>query len=167
MAIKDLEGKRTGRRLGSKSRPPWERDLRWAYKNIGKPDAEPPSEFARGLRELGREHPDKLFDLLRAGPTANGTQDNDDSTPIEPQRVRGIAIDSRHLLARLTKDGIALLANLPRDAYIVGCQEGPADDEIVLHIHSDTFPPTKPGAAIPKIALEYISSALPAPPKRS
>jgi hypothetical protein len=159
MAIKDLEGKRTGRRPGSKSRPPWERDLRWAYKNIGRPDAEPPSEFARSLRELGREHPDKLFDLLRAGPIANGTQDKDASPPKEPQRVRRIAIDARYLLTRLTRNGSSVVANLPRDAYIVGCEVDLEQDKIVLTIYSDSFPPVKAGGAIPKIWLDYARIA--------
>jgi hypothetical protein len=160
MAIKDLEGKRIGRRRGSRSRPPWERDLRWAYKNLGKPDAEPPSDLARSLRELGREHPDKFYSLLQA-PAANepnGIRSGNNGAASDsklPQRVRRISIDARHLMSRLTKDGSAVVSNLPRDAYIVACEEESARDELVLTIYSDSFPPVEAGAVIPEIALEY------------
>src|SRR6266478_6210995 len=65
LAIKDLEGKRTGRRPGSKSRP-WVRDLKWACKNLDRPDAKPPSALAGRLVVLGREQPDRLVALLAA-----------------------------------------------------------------------------------------------------
>jgi len=40
MALKDLEGKRTGRPRGAKTTA--KRDILWTYCNLGKVDAKPP-----------------------------------------------------------------------------------------------------------------------------
>src|SRR4051812_48834574 len=64
MALKDLAGKRTGRRPGTKSAPSWVRDVRWVYRNIANPDAKPPSELAKRLLTMAREHPDRFVDCL-------------------------------------------------------------------------------------------------------
>jgi hypothetical protein len=49
MGLQHLEGKRTGRPRGSKTSPLVDRDVRWAYRNLGTPDAVPPSPLAGGL----------------------------------------------------------------------------------------------------------------------
>jgi hypothetical protein len=64
MGIEHLNGKRTGRRPGTKSRPSWEREIHWAYKNLDREDAKPPSALAGRLLTLGREHPDRFAALL-------------------------------------------------------------------------------------------------------
>jgi len=53
MGVEHLQGKRTGRPRGSKSRP-WVRALGWAYRNMDKPDAEPPTPLAARLLALAR-----------------------------------------------------------------------------------------------------------------
>jgi hypothetical protein len=66
VGLEHLEKKRTGRPKGSKTSPAWVRALRWAERNLGKPDAEAqaPSELARYLLALGREHPDRFLACL-------------------------------------------------------------------------------------------------------
>jgi hypothetical protein len=64
MGLQHLAGKRTGRPKGSRSKPRWLRDLAWAEKNLGNPDAQPPSELARRLRDLGRARPDQFLACL-------------------------------------------------------------------------------------------------------
>jgi hypothetical protein len=44
MALKDLKGKRTGRKPGSKNSPRYARILMWAYHNLEKLDSKPPKE---------------------------------------------------------------------------------------------------------------------------
>jgi hypothetical protein len=64
MGLQHLANKRTGRPRGSKTAPAWVRALRWAERNLGNPDAEPPSDLARLLLTLGREYPDRFMACL-------------------------------------------------------------------------------------------------------
>jgi hypothetical protein len=64
MGMEHLEGKRTGRPRGSKSRPAWVRDVRWAHKHLGQSGATPPTPLAGLLLNLGCEHPDRLVACL-------------------------------------------------------------------------------------------------------
>jgi hypothetical protein len=64
MSVAHLAGKRTGRPKGVKSTPPWKRDALWAYRHFDDADAVPPSEFARRLRDEGRERPASLLAAL-------------------------------------------------------------------------------------------------------
>jgi ribosomal protein L7/L12 len=64
MGTQHLDGKRTGRPPGARSRLPWIRDLRWAYRNLDKPDPQPPTAFAGLLLAMGREHPERLVPCL-------------------------------------------------------------------------------------------------------
>jgi hypothetical protein len=59
-----LDGKRTGRPRGTKSTPAWARDAKWAFRHFNDPDAVPPSEFARCLRDQARQRPDLLLAVL-------------------------------------------------------------------------------------------------------
>jgi large subunit ribosomal protein L7/L12 len=71
MGTEHLKDKRTGRPPGARSRLPWIRGVRWAFRNIDKLDAKPPSAFAGLLLALGREHPERfavclaLMDVVR------------------------------------------------------------------------------------------------------
>src|SRR5262249_52231764 len=69
MGLKHLQDNRTGRPRGSKNSPAWVRDVRWAYKHLGRPDAVPPTALAGLLVALGREHPDQFVSCLA---TADG-----------------------------------------------------------------------------------------------
>jgi hypothetical protein len=59
-SVAHLQGKRTGRRKGSRSRPHWLRAIRWAESQIERPGGKPPSKLASLLFALGQEHPDRL-----------------------------------------------------------------------------------------------------------
>ena len=61
MGTAQLQGKRTGRPPGIKSRP-WRRAVLWCIRNLDKADAVPPSPLAGRLLALGREHPDRLVE---------------------------------------------------------------------------------------------------------
>jgi ribosomal protein L7/L12 len=60
MGTEHLKDKRSGRPPGARSRLPWIRDVRWAYRSIGKPDAQPPTAFAGLLLALARDHPERF-----------------------------------------------------------------------------------------------------------
>jgi hypothetical protein len=94
MGLEHLQGRRTGRRRGSKSTPAWIRDARWAYRNLGKPDAEPPSALAGRLVALGREQPDKFFAcLMSLQPPTNAAEPRNRETATSaddvPEMLRG------------------------------------------------------------------------------
>src|SRR5260370_26750868 len=85
MGLELLVGRRTGRPPGSSSVSPWKRDVLWAYRHLGDPDAMPPSPMAERLLALGREEPDRLIACLvmvtgedqqpeRPRPGADGTK---------------------------------------------------------------------------------------------
>src|SRR5262245_12147447 len=118
MGIEHLQGRRTGRRRGSKSGPFWLRAARWAAQNLGKPDAAPPSPLAARLLTLGLKHPDRLTACLtkleiagleaaslegarrtseeeqeRAKPQLVPVQEADE----EPRRVRTLTMPRGHL----------------------------------------------------------------------
>jgi hypothetical protein len=61
MSVAHLQGKRTGRRRGSRSRPPWLLAVRWAQRQIERPGGRPPSKLALLLYQQGLEHPDRLL----------------------------------------------------------------------------------------------------------
>src|SRR5260221_14723874 len=88
MGLKDVEGKRTGRPRGSKSRPPWIRAARWAIKNLDNPDAVPPTPLARRLVALGREQPESLvicLATLDASGNKPDQQKQESNAPVERQ----------------------------------------------------------------------------------
>jgi len=57
MALKDLDGKRTGRPPGAKTASRVRRDILWAYNHLDKPDAKPPSPGALMWPECARKDP--------------------------------------------------------------------------------------------------------------
>ena len=61
MALQDLEGKRTGRPRGAKTTSPVRKDILWAYRNLDKPDAKPPSPGARMWADLARNEPSRFL----------------------------------------------------------------------------------------------------------
>jgi hypothetical protein len=64
MGVDHLQGKRTGRPRGSSSTPAWVRDLHWAERHLGDPDAVPPSPLAGRLLALARDQPDRFLACL-------------------------------------------------------------------------------------------------------
>jgi hypothetical protein len=82
MGVDHLATKRTGRRRGSKNGPPWLRDLRWVSRNLGKKDAEPPTELSAFLLDWAREHPDRFhaWVIRTEGPAPKAEQQNGTAT---------------------------------------------------------------------------------------
>jgi hypothetical protein len=172
MGIKDLEGKRTGRPRGAKTTSRVRRDILWAYRNLGNPDAKPPSPGAKLWADLARQQPGQFLACLVRFETAEGqdlASEGEGAGPGRemdgtggatgngwggkpPQRVRKLFVDADHLITRLTSDGSAWVSNLPRGAYVVGGETDPSRDGIVFTIHSDTFPPVAEGEPIPEIS---------------
>jgi hypothetical protein len=166
MGIEHLNGKRTGRRPGTKSRPPWERGLLWAYKNLDRPEANPPSALAGRLLTLGREHPDRLFACLalldarrsQAGRGAPLTPGRAVRAAEQPERLRKLFVGARHLVDCLTGAAAAWVSNLPADAYLMGCEPAPGRDGIFLLFYANRFPPVALGAPVPEIEAELVGN---------
>jgi hypothetical protein len=176
MALEHLNGRRTGRPRGAKTRSRALRDIRWAYNHLGKPDAKPPSPGAKLWADLALSGPARFLtcvaNLEAAGeskgqgpgerqapepggpeaPTGNG------SSAKPPLRIRKLFLDAQHLLLRLTGDGTAWVSNLPRGAYIVGAQADPSREGIVFTLYAETFPPVTAGNAIPELTAEFSRS---------
>jgi hypothetical protein len=179
MGIEHLRDKRTGRPPGSKSTPPWVRDVRWACANLGNQDAEPPSDLARALVTLGREHPDRLFAcrVLVDGPAPvadNPNREASDRTeresapaaePHDPQngtqvpqrkgplRFRTVSLAEKDVVSQLGR----YRANLPCDCKVVGCALDKARGVVVFTITSEGFQPVPEGEPIPELAPTYSS----------
>jgi hypothetical protein len=61
MALKDLDGRRTGRPQGPRTTSRVRRDIPWAYRNLDKVGAKPPSAGARLWADLARGHPARFL----------------------------------------------------------------------------------------------------------
>ena len=68
---------------GARNRPRWQRDVRWVYRNLGNADAKPPSELAKRLLALAREHPDRFVACLAKLETPTPEPDQ------EPEGAKG------------------------------------------------------------------------------
>ena len=169
MGIEHLNGRRTGRRPGQKSRPAWERGLLWAYKHLDQIEAKPPSELAGRLLALGRDAPDRLFAclaLLDALDARRGQADRGDPLPPlravrtaeQPERLRKLFVGARHLLDCLTGAAATWVGNLPEGAYLVGCESAPGRDGLFLVFYSNRFPPVALGAPVPEIEVEWLEN---------
>lgn len=180
MGLKDLEGKRTGRPRGSKSTPAWVRDLRWTSRNLGNPDAEPPSELARCLLALGREHSDRFLACLaildglgpkadqrdreasdrteRQSNPAEGLADRREQngnraprTSGQPLRLRRVSLAEQDVVFLLAR----YRANLPHDCKVVGCAVDPVRGGVVFTLTSETFPPVTEGEPVPELLPRF------------
>jgi hypothetical protein len=152
MALKDLEGKRTGRPPGAKTTSRVKRDIAWAYRNLDNPDAKPPSTGARMWLEHARQEPGHFLDCVLTAdaepePAANPSYKL-------PRRIRRLVMGARHLLLRLTRDDIKWISNLPKDTQIVGCDRD-GEGRIVLVVYSEGFLPVLDGQPIPEFPAEF------------
>ena len=182
MGVEHLVGKRTGRPKGSKTTAPWRRDLLWAYRNLGQPDAVAPSVLAAGLAALGREHPERLAALLlrmeRAGGRGTAPAARVGSPPVRgaapktsaagPPPPREAGWPGRRL-KRLTVP-LSKLADLyatrrpddwwaavlPRAFELVdSClSEVDGQEQVTLTFSSPEFPPLAEGEPIPELTAE-------------
>jgi hypothetical protein len=166
MGVEHLQGKRTGRPRGSKSRP-WLRAIRWACRHVDRPDAVPPSPLAGYYLALGREHPDRFLACLAAldekTPTEPETEDRARST----DRLKQLFWPLRQLVFRLSHLKGAHLTNLPRDYEIVDCRMNRTCTGVIFTIRSGTFPEVAEGALIPDFTPNWngLMWARPQPPR--
>jgi hypothetical protein len=87
VSVDHLVGKRTGRRKGSKSRPHWQRAVRWVERYLGDPDAKPPSPLAGRLLALANQD---MAGFLRCLATLDRQDDDGNrnaaaARPLDPQ----------------------------------------------------------------------------------
>jgi hypothetical protein len=182
MGVDHLQGKRTGRPRGSKTTPAWVRDLRWAERHLGRPDAAPPSPLAARLLALGREQPDKFLACLalrdargrRAAPPRGPAPPADLGPPgpagctptpagDRPRRVRVLVMPLEYLVSSLTGGGpVPRVRNLPAAFQVAECAAG-WDREaggrwrrvLRVTLASADFPEVPPGAPVPELAPDF------------
>jgi hypothetical protein len=173
MAIEQLNGRRTGRPRGSRSPARWRRDLLWAYRNLRSEDAVPPTELAKRLLAMGREHPDRLFNCLvnmeaktprqrkrtAQGAPLNGASDKASGLAYTgpPRRVMTASISESHFLKFLRGDSKARVYefDLPCDAHVVGFQADVSQRDFILVIQSESFPEVSEGQPIPELERRW------------
>jgi hypothetical protein len=144
------------------------RDVRWASRHLGKPDAEPPSDGARFLLAWGREHPDRLLALLARldapGDKADqpGREGGGNGAPIELRyekavRAKALLVPAREMRRHVRFDRTAGWAqNLPEDAQVVWCEADPAREGVVLVLTSGEFPLVPAGEPVAAVDLAQL-----------
>jgi hypothetical protein len=180
MGLQHLEGRRTGRRKGGKNSPAWVRDVRWAYKNLGKPDAVAPSEGARYWLTVARERPSEfaaaLVQLDRSenrkpvtNEPATGTgpgsrQHNDNgATPIRriaqrPLRAKSLFLPEDHLRRQFSGERpLSGVTNLPDGFRVVACDVDRTRRGLLLTLLSEAFEEVAEGEPIPELAPQFAS----------
>jgi hypothetical protein len=151
MGVAHLVGKRTGRPKGVRSRPPWERDIRWAYRNLAKADAVPPSVMAGRLLALGRDHPDRLAALLmrlgEAGPAAV-------AQPAVPHRVRFVTLTRAQVYEWLLYGhSRPWMSRLPDDFTVEVVTVHWKANKVTLLVRSEAFEPVPEREPVPEVRL--------------
>ncbi len=156
MGLEHLQGKRTGRPRGARTKSRLRQDIAGAYRNQGKPDAQPPSAGAGLWQKLAREQPAIFLECVVRVDTApeqesENAVEADSSRPAVdwssqptrqsfgmklPERVRLLFMSGQHLFYRLIGDGSQEVSNLPRDTHLVGCASDPARYGVLLVIYS-------------------------------
>lgn len=166
MALKDLEGKRTGRPPGAKAVSPVRRDILWAYRNLGKPDAKPPSPGAKMWAELAREQPGRFLACVarieaaqekprrvkkdKPRQEANGTAPRGFGDG-RSRRVKMTTLSEEGVFALPRRDEAASDRDLklPFDAHIVDCETDVSQRRIHIFICSESFREVLEGQSIP------------------
>jgi hypothetical protein len=174
MGLEHLQGKRTGRKKGGKNRPLWQRDLEWASKHLGKPDAEPPTNGARFWRGVAETQPDRFAAALaemdkadhrKPEPTvpAPAPRDRQECGPTpaitrvaqKPQRAK-LAFLSLDHLTQLLK-GSLHAAGVPSDARCVAASLDRERRGLVLTVISNNFSMVSEGQVIPEMTPLFAS----------
>lgn len=164
MGVEHLEGKRTGRPKGKKSIPPWLRAARWAWANLGKPDAVAPNEQAARLWALGREHPDRLTLMLaelEVLAQEDRRQQGAVATPQTGPTPEAAAPPARRAPSvRMPNTAMVSLKpvgwRFPNDIQVT-CQVDYFRQTLTLLLSSTTFRNVPDGAPIPWLCMECLS----------
>jgi hypothetical protein len=164
MGVEHLVGKRTGRRPGSKSMPPWKRDALWVYQNLDNPDAVPPSPFARALLTMAREDADRLLACLimvsaleqNSAMPNRGPSDAQAVEPVatplddgKPRNLQRLHILERLLFSILRGEQRRWYFKIPDDARLVACER--QGNAVEVLIRSEMFPVVPEGEPIPSV----------------
>lgn len=167
MGVDHLQDKRTGRPPGSKSTLAWLRDVRWAYRNVGKPDAEPPSAFAGLLVALMREHPDRFLTCLALAEAqvlnrerkrmAKGMPSSVVLDDGQPRRLMRLTLWETSLFTVLRGGTGRWVYGIPADAHVVACEADTSQRALRLVIRSVTFPEVAEGEPIPELEREWVN----------
>jgi hypothetical protein len=180
MALKDLDGRRTGRPKGSKTTSRVRRDILWAYRNLDKPDAKPPSAGAQLWAALAREQPARFLacvaklearapdagqrDGAAHGPAGRATGAAaawPNGGPVNgagwPLRVQRLFVPEQRLTQGLVGEHWLRITNLPADCMRIVASEGdPARRGVWLTIASELFEPVSAGQPIPEFRAEWL-----------
>jgi len=159
-SVAHLQDRRTGRPRGARSAPAWLRAARWAHRNLGKPEAVPPSALAGRLLALGQEHPDRLAVCLdkleatwelRAAPSNTGVV-QDDHDDAWPRRVKTLTVPLKQLVLWMAGQAEPLwMASLPAAFEVAGCEVNTKRRQITLTIRSRAFEPVPEGSLAPEL----------------
>src|SRR5262245_13862092 len=169
MGVEHLQGRRKGRPPGSKTTPRWRRDVEWVYKHLGDAEAKPPSELARRLLALAREHPDRLLRcLLQVDAAAHkpAATRGAEGAPAggsgglpgggQERRLKKVTIPEARLFSFL-REGTGWVHDPPADAYVVRCEADTSQRKIRLFISSLTFPEVAQGEPVLELERKYVS----------
>ncbi len=149
MGVEHLEGKRTGRPPGSRNRKKWQVETAWAHRHIGD-DAPPPSPMAGLLRDLGREHPDRLIALVALDDGQRAVK------PVAPQPRRLMRLSLRSAAVPLFLAGVAgrHRAELPAHFEVVKIEVDLKEERTVITVESEDLPAVADGAPVPTKRIE-------------
>ena len=158
MALKDLEGKRTGRPRGARTTSRLRRDAAWAYRHLDHPDARPPSPGAKMWAQLAREEPGRFLSCVALLEGEGPGQDRDGGAEekVTPAgRLMKLFVHQRQLVAWLTGDETSRIENLPPGFEVVGGEAAADGKGLFLTIRSESFPDVVEGEGVPQFAAVY------------
>jgi hypothetical protein len=174
-----LEGRRTGRPLGTGHRSTVLQDLRWAHKTLGDPAARPPTEGAKRCKDLAERDFPKFVLLLgkleamengearlhgAAGhspsgnsPSGSGQTTAKFSEDGQSRRLRKVRMRESTLLSTL-RNGLGNWVYLvPSDAQVLRLELDASERTIDLVMRSASFPEVANGNPIPGLENRHIS----------
>jgi hypothetical protein len=148
------------------------RDAWWAYRNLGNPEASPPSELARRLLVLGREEPDKFLaapTALEARPSRgegvnegagelrrNGTPARLDEALDDGQgrRLKRLMVPAENIGLCVRGQSTLRVRGLPHDARLVDVRPSASGEAFAFIFRSWSFAPLPEGAPVPEFRPE-------------
>ena len=169
-----LEGKRTGRPLGTGQCSTVLQDMRWAFKTYMNPDSRPPTQTAKAFKVLAQQDLLAFVQVLgrleaglgeeskTASPNRPQAVPQDQDTAGRPGAREGISgqfktltIYAAEFLDFVRGERSKWIANLPPDAALIYLDVLPSGD-IELTIQSRTFGFVQQGQPMPKFELKRV-----------